>query len=148
MNVLTIDVAITKPTAYALFLNDELSFYEKVPSIIEVGNLILARPYIDLIITEDMYLGMNVETLKKLCYEVGKVIYIADLHNIKYILIGPHNWEAHHGLLKKKYEYFKTLKKQIILNETGVETDDVDIQSAILMGLYVIERMRLGLEME
>lgn len=146
MNILSIDVAITKPTAYALFLNDELSFYEKVPSIIEIGNLILARPYIDLIVTEDMYLGMNVDTLKKLCHEVGKIIYIAELHQIKYKLVRPYDWEGHHGLLQKQSDYIKILKHQIIFNETGEEIDDDDIQSAVLIGLYIIERTRLGIE--
>ena len=147
MNILSIDVAITKPTAYAKFYGDRLTGYAKIKGILAIESIITVNSF-DLIVTEDMYLGMNVDTLKKLCYEVGKVIYIADLHNIKYKLVGPHNWEAHHGLLKKKYEYITILKKQIILNETGIETDDVDIQSAILMGLYVIERNRFGLGLE
>ena len=148
MNILSIDVAITKPTAYALFLDDKLSCFDKVDGIPDIEDIVAMIIDLDMIVTEDMYLGMNVDTLKKLCYEVGKVIYVADMHQVKYLLIGPHNWEAHHGLLKKKYEYIKILKKQLILSETGIETEDVDIQSAILIGLYVIERKRLGLEME
>ncbi len=146
MNTLSIDVAITKPTAYALFLDDKLSFYEKVPELIDINALILSRPYIDLIVTEDMYHRKNIDTLKKLCYEVGKVIYIADLHKIKYRLVRPIDWQTHHGLTLKNNIYISTLQKQIIFNTTGAEVDDDDIQSAILIGLYVIERARLEME--
>jgi hypothetical protein len=89
---------------------------------------------------------MNVDTLKKLCYEVGKIIYIAELHQIKYKLVRPYDWERHHGLLQKNFDYIKILKHQIIFNETGEEIDDDDIQSAVLIGLYVIENARLGME--
>ena len=145
MNLLTIDVAITKPTAYAVFKNDILIDYDEVDLIIYIEEIINMNNF-DLIVTEDMYLGMNVDTLKKLCYEVGKIIYIAELHQIKYKLVRPYDWEQHHGLLQKSSDYIKILKHQIIFNETGEEIDDDDIQSAILIGLYVIERARLGME--
>lgn len=146
MNILSIDVAAAKPTAYALYLDDKLSDYNKVPGIDGIEGLILTKPRIDLIVTEDMYLGMNVETLKKLCYEVGKLIYVAETHDIKYRLVRPLDWQRHHGLLKKRADYIKVLKKQIILNATGQQIEDDDIQDAVLIGLYVIERARLGME--
>jgi len=145
MNILSIDVAITKPTAFALFVGDKLKYYEKSESIKEMERYFLIHD-VDLIVTEDMYHNKNIDTLKKLCYEVGKVIYIADLHNIKYRLVKPVDWQAHHGLTLKNNTYISKLQKQIILNTTGVETDDEDEQAAILIGLYVIERARLGMK--
>ncbi len=145
MNVLSIDVAITKPTAYAVFNNKELMRHGKIDSVKEISQSFLIGN-IDLIVTEDMYHNKNIGTLKKLCYEVGKVIYIADLHNIKYCLIRPIDWQVHHGLTLKNNIYISKLQKQIISNTTGVETDDEDEQAAILIGLYVIERARLGMK--
>ena len=146
MNILSIDVAITKPTAYAFFINDKLFCYEKVKNIIEIEEIMAGIIGLDLIVTEDMYHRKNIDTLKKLCYEVGKVIYIADLHKIKYRLIRPVDWQTHHGLTLKNNTYISTLQKQIIYNTTGAEVDDEDEQAAILIGLYVIERARLGMK--
>ena len=145
MNILSIDVAITKPTAFALFRDDKLDFCDNAPGISEIEELIICRDT-DLIVTEDMYHRKNIDTLKKLCYEVGKVIYIADLHKIKYRLVRPIDWQTHHGLTLKNNIYISTLQKQIIMNTTGMEVDDEDEQAAILIGLYVIERARLGME--
>ena len=146
MNILSIDVAITKPTACALFWNGKLSFCDKVRGIHEIEEIITAFRDIELIVTEDMYHRKNIDILKKLCYEVGKVIYIADLHQIKYRLIRPTDWQTHHGLTLKNNTYISTLQKQIIYNTTGAEVGDEDEQAAILIGLYVIERARLGME--
>ena len=151
MNVLSIDVAITKPTAYALFRDEKLSRYDKVPGIPGIEELLIAChdiDYIDidLIVTENMYHGKNIGTLKKLCYEVGKVIYIADLHGIKYKLVRSVDWMSHHGLTNMTPAMSVYLPKKIILHETGFEADDDDIQAAILIGLYVIERARLGMK--
>ena len=144
MNILSIDVAITKPTACAFFVDGKLKYVEKVENIQSIQGLdIIGGP--DLIVTEDMYHNKNIGTLKKLCYEIGKIIYIADLHKIKYCLIRPIDWQVHHGLTLKNNIYISKLQKQIISNITGVETDDEDEQ-AILIGLYVIERARLGMK--
>ena len=145
MNILSIDVAITKPTAYALFINNELKYHEKSEGLKEMEHYFLIHN-VDLIVTEDMYHNKNIGTLKKLCYEVGKVIYIAELHKIKYCLVRPIDWQVHHGLTLKNNIYISKLQKQIISNITGVETDDEDEQAAILIGLYVIERTRLGMK--
>ena len=145
MNLLSIDVAITKPTAYAIFWKDVLVEHNKINSIQTVNNIVNMYNF-DLIVTEDMYHKQNIDTLKKLCYEVGKVIYIADLHHIKYRLIRPVDWQTHHGLTLKNNTYISTLQKQIIQNTTSIEVDDEDEQAAILIGLYVIERARLGME--
>ena len=145
MNILSIDVAITKPTAIAFFIDGKLKRYGKVDGIKDIQGLdIIGGP--DLIVIEDMYHRKNIDILKKLCYEVGKVIYIADLHKIKYRLIRPVDWQTHHGLTLKNNTYISTLQKQIIYNTTGADVDDEDEQAAILIGLYVIERARLGME--
>ena len=145
MNILSIDVAITKPTAYALFKDNKLVGFEKSEGIKDMDYYLYTHK-IDLIVTEDMYHSKNIDTLKKLCYEVGKVIYIADLHNIKYRLVRPVDWQEHHGLTLKNNTYIPKLQKQIIFNTTGMKTDDEDEQAAILIGLYVIERARLGMK--
>ncbi len=145
MNILSIDVAITKPTAYSVFKDSKLVWHGKIGSVLEISQSFLIGD-INLIVTEDMYHGKNIDILKKLCYEVGKVIYIADLHQIKYRLVRPADWQTHHGLTLKNNTYISTLQKQIIYNTTGAEVDDEDEQAAILIGLYVIERARLGME--
>ncbi len=145
MNILSIDVAAAKPTAYALFKDNNLVEFNKVDNLEVIGGM-NSLLYTDLIVTEDMYHDKNIDTLKKLCYEVGKVIYIADLHQIKYRLVRPIDWQTHHGLTLKNNLYISTLQKQIIYNTTGAEVDDGDEQAAILIGLYVIERARLGME--
>ena len=143
MNILSIDVAVTKPTAYAEFTDGKLKNYGKVKSIHAIKCIdIIGGP--DLIVAEDMYHKHNIETLKKLCYEVGKIIYIADYYRIKYKLVRPVDWMNHHGLTNMTPAMSVYLPKKIILHETGVETDDDDIQAAILIGLYVIERARMG----
>lgn len=151
MNILSIDVAVTKPTAYALYRDDKLSCYDKVSGIPEIEEFITecqdittACRDIDLILAEDMYCGVNFLTIKKLCYEIGKLIYVADKHKIEYRLIRPVDWMSHHGLTNKNPEYVKDIQKLIIWNETDVKTDDDDVQAAILIGLYVIERVRMG----
>ena len=146
MNLLSIDVAITKPAAYALYLDDKLSCFDKVPGIDDIEDILSMIADLDLIVTEDMYHKKNIAILKKLCYEVGKVIYIANTHGIKYKLIRPVDWKTHHGLTLKNNTYISALQKHIILKTTGFEVEDDDIQSAILIGLYVIERARLGME--
>ncbi len=143
MNILSIDVAITKPTAYALFLFSDLAEHGKADGISQLVEMMSLHD-LDLIATEDMYHKQNVDTLKKLCYEVGKVIYIADTYGIKYRLIRPVDWKNHHGLTGINPEYVNIVQKKIVLSETCVETDDDDIQAAILIGLYVIERARMG----
>lgn len=145
MNILSIDVAAAKPTAYALFEDNELKRFDKVDRIHSIQDIVIINCP-NLIVTEDMYHRKNIDTLKKLCYEVGKIIYIADLYHIKYRLVKPVDWQTHHGLTLKNNTYISTLQKQIIYNTTGAEVDDEDEQAAILIGLYVIERARLGME--
>ena len=142
MNILSIDLAVAKPTAYALFLDDKLSCFDKVPGITDIEDLVMMIVDLDLIVTEDMYLGMNVSVLKKLCYEVGKIIYVAESHQVKYRLIRPLDWKRHHGLLQKKPEYETLLQKQIIKNTTGQDIEDEDIRAAVLIGLCDIEERR------
>ncbi len=142
MNILSIDVAAAKPTAYALFLNDKLSCFDKVPGVDDIEDVVAMIADLDMIVAEDMYLGKNVETLKKLCYEVGAVMHIARTYQVECKLIRPVDWQRHHGLLKKSDEYTKILQRQIIKQTCMVDIEDEDIQAAVLIGLCEIEKRR------
>ncbi len=142
MYILSIDVAAAKPTAYALFLNDKLSCFDKAPGVDDIEDVVAMITDLDMILAEDMYLGKNVETLKKLCYEAGAVMHIARTYQIECKLIRPVDWQRHHGLLKKNDEYTKILRRQIIKQTCMVDIEDEDIQAAVLIGLCEIEKRR------
>lgn len=145
MNILSIDPAAAKDTACAFFLDDKLAYYELVPDMGGVDDLIYCcEQELDLIVTEDMYLGQNVKTLKELCYAVGKIMYLAEIHMIDCKLIRPVDWKAHHGLCKMRPTMEEYLQNQIIRQTCGEEVQDPDLRAAILIGLCYIEKARLG----
>jgi len=142
MTILSIDPAVSKKIAYAMFVDEQLQGYNKVDHISEIDDVINTALDIDLVVTEDMYLGNNVRTLKQLEREVGKIIYLCEIYEIEYRLIAPVTWKSHHGLLKKPKELEEKLQIEIIRQETGEEITDVDIRAAILIGLCQIEKAR------
>ena len=144
MTILSIDPAISKKIAYALFVDEQLNDYGTADQIYEIDDVINTALDIDLVVTEDMYLGKNVQTLKQLCYVVGGILYLCQIYDIEYRLIAPVTWKSHHGLLKKPAELEEKLQIEIIRQTTGKEITDVDIRAAILIGLCHIEQARMG----
>ncbi len=142
MTILSIDPAVSKKIAYALFVDEQLQCYNAVDRIYEIDDVINTALDIDLIVTEDMYLGKNVQTLKQLCYVVGGILYLCQIYDIEYRLIAPVTWKSHHGLLKKPAELEEKLQIEIVRQETGKEITDVDIRAAILIGMCQIEKAR------
>lgn len=142
MTILSIDLAVSKKIAYALFVEDQLNYYGTADHIYEIDDVINTALDIDLVVTEDMYLGKNVQTLKELCYVVGGILYLCEIYEIEYRLIAPATWKSHHGLLKKPAELEERLQIEIVRQATGEEITDVDIRAAILIGLCQIEKAR------
>ena len=144
MNLLSIDPAVSKKIAYALFLDDRLKCYDLVPEVGDIEDIISAVIDLNLVVTEDMYLGKNFDTVKKLCYAVGEIIHVCKLYSIEYRLIAPVEWKSHHGLLKKPAGLEEKLQFEIIRQYTGEEITDVDIRAAVLIGMCHIEQARMG----
>lgn len=145
MNLLSIDPAVSKDIAYALFLDDQLKSYDLVSEIEDVEGVILTSMFdIELIVTEDMYCGPNFDTVKKLCYVVGEIRYLAKQYGIDCRLVAPVTWKSHHGLLKKPVGLEAKLQFEIIRQYTGETIDQEDIRVAVLLGMCVIEKARLG----
>jgi hypothetical protein len=73
---------------------------------------------------------------------VGKIKLFCEINKIRYRLISPATWKAHHGLLKKPAKYAKILKDKIIKTVIGLVPRDPDVRSAILIGMCHIEQVR------
>jgi Holliday junction resolvasome RuvABC endonuclease subunit len=97
----------------------------------------------DLIVTEKMYLGKNAKTYGQLSEEVGKIKLLCEINKIRYRLISPATWKAHHGLLKKPAQYAKVIEDKILENVTSSKIKDPDVRSAILIGMCHIEQTRM-----
>ena len=142
MNILSIDVAVSKDIAYAGFNDNKLEYFGKIKEITQLPGIIVYKR-LDAIVMEDMYLGKNVDTLKKLCYVVGKILFICEMNHTKYRLIAPVTWQSHHGLLKKPAGLRRKIEDTIIATVTNEKIEDDDIRAAILMGLCHIEQMKV-----
>jgi len=143
MNILSIDVAVSKDIAYAVFNDSKLSFFGKIKNLTELAAGIVTFIRLDAVVTEDMYLGKNVAVLKKLCYIVGGIMYICNMLNTECHLIAPITWQSHHGLLKKPAGLRRKIEDTIIATVTDETIEDDDIRAAILMGLCHIEQMKV-----
>jgi Holliday junction resolvasome RuvABC endonuclease subunit len=144
MVILSIDPAVSKKIAYALFKDGALKLYGKVDRVQDLTMLFNYHP--DLIVTEKMYLGKNAKTYGQLSEEVGKIKILCEIYDIPYRLIPPATWKAHHGLLKKPAKYAKILKDKIIETVIGLVPRDPDVRSAILIGMCHIEQARMKVE--
>jgi Holliday junction resolvasome RuvABC endonuclease subunit len=143
MVTLAIDPAYSKAFAYALFQTKDLLLHGKERDLRNIVNIItIHRP--DIIVTEDMYLGKNVDTLKKLCYSVGKIMYVCEGLGIPLRLISPGVWMAHHGLKNpSSRSLLRQYEDKIIETVTDEVPRDPDIRSAILIGMCHIEQTRI-----
>jgi len=144
MVTLAIDPAVSKQTAYALFRDGALTLYGKVDRVQDLTMLFNYHP--DLVVTEEMYLWKNAKTYGQLSEELGKIKLLCEINNIRYRLIPPATWKAHHGLLKKPAQFAKTIEDQILEKVTSSKIKDPDIRSAILIGMCHIEQTKMGVE--
>ena len=142
MNILSIDVAVSKDIAYAVISDNKLENFGKVKKIIELVK-IATDTRLDAIITEDMYLGKNVNVFKRLCYIVGEVLLFCEICHTECRLIAPVTWQSHHGLLKKPAGLRRKIEDEILKTVTNETIEDDDIRAAILMGLCHIEQMKI-----
>ena len=142
MNILSIDVAVSKDIAYVSFHDNKLGLCGKAGTIMELSVIFSSKRF-DIIVMEDMYIGKNVNTLKKLCYVVGGIMLICDMHYTEYRLINPATWQSHHGLLKKPAGLRRKIEDEIIATVTYRKIEDDDVRAAILMGLCHIEQMKV-----
>ena len=146
MTVVAIDPAYSKAFAYAIFRNNKLMFFGKDEYLSTIVNILVKRRP-DIVVTEDMYLGKSVDTLKKLCYAVGKIMYICEKIGTPYRLISPREWTLHHGLRGiKSRDLRRQLEDKIIETVMDHAPRDEDIRSAILIGMCHIEQTKMGVE--
>ena len=141
MTVLAIDPAVSKKIAYALLKDGTLKLYGKVEKVQDLTMLFNYHP--DLVVTEKMYLSKNARTYGQLSEEVGKIKLLCEIYDIRYRLIPPVTWKAHHGLLKKTAEFVKLIEDKIIEIVTKDKITDPDIRSAVLIGICHIEQARM-----
>ena len=146
MNILSIDVAVSKDIAYVGLSNNRLEYFGKIKKLTDLPNIMVFKR-LDAVITEDMYLGKNVDILKRLCYVVGGILYICETHYVECRLIAPSTWQSHHGLLKKPAGLRRKIEDTIIATVTNETIEDDDIRAAILMGLCHIEQMKIKEEL-
>jgi len=144
VTVLSIDPAVSKQTAYALFRDGILKLYGKVDRVQDLTMLFNYHP--DLVVTEEMYLWKNARTYGQLSEEVGKIKLLCEIYGIHYRLIPPATWKAHHGLLHSSAQFVKVIEDKIIENVTSSKIKDPDIRSAILIGMCHIEQTKMGVE--
>ncbi len=144
MVTLAIDPAVSKQTAYALFRDGALTLYGKVDRVQDLTMLFNYHP--DLVVTEEMYLWKNAKTYGQLSEELGKIKLLCEINNIRYRLIPPATWKAHHGLLHSSAQFVKVIEDKIIENVTSSKIKDPDIRSAILIGMCHIEQTKMGVE--
>jgi len=141
MTLISIDPAWAKPMAYAIFENGKVIFYDKIFKFNDI------KPDLaDMLVTEDPYPAGSikkysykgwVETFKKLCFAVGRIIEFAEINHVEYKLIRPVDWKRYWSLTKRTSE---TLQQRIRTEITEVEGSE-DIQDAILIGKYYIEHV-------
>jgi Holliday junction resolvasome RuvABC endonuclease subunit len=144
MVILSIDPAVSKKIAYALFKDGDLKLYGKFDKVQDLA--MLFNHNIDLVVTEEMYLGENPKTFGQLSKIVGKIELLCDLYNIKCREIVPATWKAHHGLINKPKDFVQKLEDKIIETLTDKKIDDQDIKDAILLGLCHIEQQKWAIK--
>ena len=129
MTLLAIDPSWRHGYAYAYFVGEEVKKAETC-NIYTLAIIIQTVP--DLVVIEEPYLGKNVDTFKKLCYSVGKVLYLCDEYKRRVEYVMPRHWKPYFKLPKGN----KELKAKQDL--TGYNNDDVC--DAILLGKYYLEK--------
>ena len=154
MNIISIDPAVSKKIAYAVFLEDRLRFYDLVDEVIDVKDVLASGLDLEIVVTEDMYNGPDFSVVKRLCYTVGEIRILAHMYGLECRLIPPWAWKKHHGILIKKpaaREAHKAAKAfedkvqfEIIKQYTGKEIQDEDLRAAVLIGMCYIEKARMG----
>ena len=134
MNIIAIDPHWAKPYAFCMWLQDTAVDWGM--TVYDLLDGYLSDPMWDKVIIEEPYLGMNVNTLTKLCYSVGMVIGLCEQLELPWAFVKPMHWKKWWGLTKLKGGAYTTRKK-IILPDKIPETDEGD---AYLIGEYWLRK--------
>ena len=130
MNLLAIDPSWAHGYAYAYFSGKELK--KAKPCTIYTLAIFIQTDVV--VVIEEPYLGKNPDTFRKLCYSVGKVLYLCDVHERRVEYVQPRHWKPYYNLPKKNKRRELKVKQKL----TGYKDDDVC--DAILIGKYYLEK--------
>ena len=120
MKLLSIDAHWSKGFAFAMFNGSvKPCYFDKVDTLKQLEEYIYTKRW-DMVITEDPYLGMNVKTLKQLCFSVGAIMYMCQMYNVIFIKVRPKDWKNYFGLTQKTP---KAIEKIIRKEMAGIEGD-------------------------
>jgi hypothetical protein len=135
-DLLVIDPAWAKPYSCCYFRDAKLwdhfqldydELFKKI-----MAEEVYIEPTFELLI-EEPYLGINPNTLTKLCYAVGGIILPASVCGIKWHFVKPVHWKRYWNLTGKN----KMDKKTFCPDELQKSGDLMD---AYLMGQYWINK--------
>lgn len=136
IDLLVVDPAWSKPYSCCYFRDGQLwdffqwgydDLYKKMEA-----EAIYIEPTFDVLI-EEPYLGINPNTLTKLCYAVGGVILPAATFGIKWHLVKPTHWKKYWQVSGKN-----KVDKKLLTPEELHKSDD--LMDAYLMGQYWINK--------
>lgn len=118
----------------------EYSYLEKA---ITVESLIIdmVKKYkIDLVVMEDIYLGMNLEVFKVLCVVQSNLMISLIKNETDYILASAPQWKPFAGItaLAKDRKTQKELSLKIVKSKFNIDCTHDDVSDAILIGYYAI----------
>ena len=101
----------------------------------------------DKILMEETVLNSNVDTIKKLAYLAGGVMFYAYRHNIPFELVLPSQWRKSAGLqqgAKVKREVLKLESMQAVKVAYGLEVGD-DASDAILIARSAFDLPKINI---
>ena len=135
MRLLSIDIAVAKKTAYALWKDGKLEYYDSIERIEDLDKII---PIADMVICEEPYHQMNIRTYGDLCKEVGKISALCTIYERPFETIRPVDWKRWLKVGSRTPEIIKNEIKRGIINELGYVVSDMssDEQDAVLLGYY------------
>jgi hypothetical protein len=132
--------------AWALFTDGHLRYYDKTAElhkiqVRDIDYVVTENPFPGGEIKKHSYKG-RVEAFKNLCFAVGMVIQFAKSIEVKYQLIRPVDWKSFYDVTKRTPEAIQDILRAEL---TGVNNDR-DLQDAIFIGMYFIDRVMLRME--
>ena len=96
---------------------------------------------------EETVLSSNTDTLKKLAYLSGGIMFYAYRHNVPFELVMPSQWRKTVGLQqsnKVKREVLKLESIEAVKKEYGLEVND-DIADAILIARSAFDLPKINI---
>ena len=120
---------------------------ERIPKMISEICKYIQEYKPDKILMEETVLSSNTDTLKKLAYLSGGIMFYAYRHNVPFELVMPSQWRKTVGLQqsnKVKREVLKLESIEAVKKEYGLEVND-DIADAILIARSAFDLPKINI---